>query len=131
MLKQVHRNITFFLLLGFFLLNSLLPGFGAEFQKLPSLVNHYQHHLEEHEAVDFMEFLAIHYNGESKHTQDESHEDLPLFQGAANTFHAIAHEPFNVKITPPVNAAVNTKLLPENHYAYAPIGSLFQPPKQA
>jgi hypothetical protein len=129
-LKQFHRNSTF-LLLGFFLVSSLLPGFGTEFKKLPSLVNHYQHHLEDHESVGFIEFLALHYDSESEHTKSESHEDLPLFQGAASVFYAIAHEPFNLRMVPPTNNKEALKVLPENLYAYAPVGALFQPPKQA
>lgn len=120
-----------FVLVGFFLLSSLLPGFGAEFQKIPSLVNHYQHHLEDHETTGFLDFLVLHYDSESNHNKTESHEDLPLFQGASSVFYAIPHEPFSANISPLASAVVSNKVLIENHYAYAPIGSLFQPPKKA
>lgn len=127
--KKLRRKVVY-VLAGFFLLNSLLPGFGTELQKLPSLVNHYQHHLEDHEAVGFLDFLALHYDSESEHSKSESHEDLPLFQGVSAAFHAITQELFVFKSNTLFAFGSNYQSLEENHYAYTPVGSLFQPPKQ-
>ena len=114
---------------GFFLLGSFLPSNIAEFSKLPSLINHYQHHLEEHEQVSFVDFLVMHYDAESQHLNDESHDDLPLFQLVSNHFVANTQELFFWQLVVPEIKRLAVSNMRENHYAYLPSETLFQPPR--
>jgi hypothetical protein len=114
---------------GFFLLGSFLPSNIAEFSKLPSLINHYQHHLEEHEQISFVDFLVMHYDAESQHLNDESHDDLPLFQVVSNNFVANTQELFFWQLVVPEIKRLTVSSMRENHYAYLPSETLFQPPR--
>jgi hypothetical protein len=76
------RKSAIYIMALFTLCTAILPGQGmAELQKIPMLIGHYQHHLEEHDGdqLSFTSFLWMHYGDSSKHKTEESHEDLPLY----------------------------------------------------
>lgn len=113
----------------FFMLSSFLPGFGEELKKLPSLVNHYQHHLQEHEPISFLAFLKLHYDAESGHTEDEEHQDLPLFQFSAPTVVATTHDLPTLNFHIPLVKYLPVSLIRQSDYSYLYAADLLQPPK--
>lgn len=114
----------------FFLLSSFLPGFGEELKKLPSLVNHYQHHLEEHEPISFIAFLKLHYDSDSAHNTDEEHEDLPLFQFTAHTVVATTQDLPTLNLDVPLVRSLPAPLHKQSDYFYLHAADLLQPPKR-
>ncbi len=112
-------------------IGSLLPGFSNQLNKLPSLVNHYKHHVEEHGDISISEFISLHYIDDSAHKEEEDHQDLPFFQMSTTSLVAVSHE---FEIVHPSLPALNTFELgfyKPNHYSFQDSESIFQPPRLA
>lgn len=79
----------------YFLLGSFMPSSDwDEIPKVFELFNHYQHHQQsEAQPISFMEFLALHYGGESKHKEQEDHSRLPFSHVIVSAFTAIVQQP--------------------------------------
>lgn len=131
---QVVKNLGFkkwgLLLLGItFLISSLLPGFSEQLNKLPSLVNHYRHHVEEHNTISFAEFIELHYGDNSSHKQEENHQDLPLYH-VNGTFLIVMFQelPVNIFEVPELTFIEHTAYKQEL-YSFLNPGYIFQPPR--
>jgi hypothetical protein len=65
----------------YFLTGSLMPGgHWDEFPGIINLMGHYQEHQQraQNHSITFMEFLALHYNSDLGHKQQEDHSKLPF-----------------------------------------------------
>jgi hypothetical protein len=121
-----------FLFLGImFLVSSLMPGFTEQLNKLPSLVNHYRHHVEEHDTTNFAEFISIHYGDDATHRNEEDHGDLPLYQISGSVMLVMVQEfpIFNLDIA--VTSAVTNTSYKDQSYSFKKVGGIFQPPRLA
>jgi hypothetical protein len=119
-----------FLLLGtLFLISSLLPGFAEQLNKLPFLVNHYRHHVEEHDTASFSEFITLHYGEDPTHRNEENHQDLPLYH-VSGTVLIIMLQKFTSSIVEvPELAFVEFTAHKQQLYASLNPGTIFQPPR--
>lgn len=104
-----------------------------ELHKIPSLVNHYFHHLNEDTAsaeLSFVDFLEMHYGDSSAHRNEENHEDLPLFHACCATVFFVAEEVIDM-----VYGETNHKRtffpLYAIDYSYSAGKGIFQPPRLA
>lgn len=43
-----------------------------------ALLDHYQHHVSEHENVSFVDFLVVHYSEQYHHEDGDAHKEIPL-----------------------------------------------------
>lgn len=100
----------------------------AELNKIPSLIQHYNHHKTEHaEAISFVDFLKLHY-GNSAHNQEEDHGDLPFFDSLCACLlfvHSVQQQiTFTALFTSPLASIELT-----NNYHLLHHEAIFQPPK--
>lgn len=111
------------------MLSGFLPEQSvAELNKLPSLVQHYFHHQQEHDAgISVIDFIAMHY-GESEHTKEENHEDLPLFHSLCTCL-LFVHVSDNQLFQPLVFAQAITHADFQDAYFFLSHRAIFQPPK--
>jgi hypothetical protein len=100
----------------------------AELNKIPSLIQHYNHHKTEHaEVISFVDFLALHY-GNSTHNKEEDHGDLPFFDSLCTCLlfvHTVQQQVYfaSTFIVPLVSFELS------NNYHLLHHESIFQPPK--
>jgi hypothetical protein len=125
------KMVAFSFVGSLFLLSSLMPGFSEQVNKLPSLVNHYRHHLEEHGTVSISEFISLHYSDDSRHKQEEDHQDLPLFQISPSNIVALQQDFYVFQLEAPVAAPIELARVKHNLYSFRKPGGIFQPPKFA
>jgi hypothetical protein len=131
MIKSGFKKWGFLLLGTLFLISSLLPGFTEQLNKLPSLVNHYRHHVEEHDTASFSEFIALHYGDDSNHKTEENHQDLPLYHVSGTTLIVMFQEfPANIGPVPELTFIEHTPYKQELYSSLNP-GTIFQPPRLA
>ena len=123
--QHIFQTITVTMLF----VGSLLPGFSNQLNKLPSLVNHYKHHVEEHGDITISTFIALHYNENSSHRSEENHQDLPFFQMSTTSLVAVSHEFEMVHPVLPTINAFEIGYYKPNHYSFQDCGSIFQPPR--
>lgn len=130
-IKSSFKKWGFLLLGTLFLISSLLPGFAEQLNKLPSLVNHYRHHVEEHDTAGFSEFIALHYGDDSNHKNEENHQDLPLYHVSGTTLIVMFQE-FSANIVPvPELTFVEFTAYKQELYSFSIPGTIFQPPRLA
>ncbi len=125
------RQSAIYIITLFTLCSAILPGQGiAEMQKIPMLVEHYHHHLEEHdgEQLSFTSFLWMHYSDASSHKTEESHEDLPLYHQCCACQFFIAEELFEF-VAPGHNETPAYTAQLTNTYFHQPYSAIFQPPR--
>lgn len=121
-----------FLFLGaMFLVSSLMPGFTEQLNKLPSLVNHYRHHVEEHDTTSFAEFISIHYGDNSSHRNEEDHGDLPFYQISGTVMLVLVQEFPIVNLELASNPAIEHTSYKDQSYSFKKSGGIFQPPRLA
>ncbi|MES2780685.1 MAG: hypothetical protein V4651_12395 [Bacteroidota bacterium] len=113
-------------------LTAILPGQGiSELHKIPALIHHYKHHQETpgHGQLSFSDFLAMHYNQNSAHKQEEDHEDLPLFHTCCVNILFVSE---TIQIV--LNATISEPSLQpkevKNEYNYSLHHTIFQPPRK-
>ncbi len=131
MKKGLFKKWAFLFLGAMFLLSSLMPGFTEQLNKLPSLVNHYVHHVEEHDTAGFAEFIAIHYGDDATHRNEEDHGDLPLYQISGSVALVLVQEfpVINLEITS--HAKLEHTSYKDQSYSFEKLGGIFQPPRMA
>ncbi|MES2558636.1 MAG: hypothetical protein V4590_02780 [Bacteroidota bacterium] len=111
--------------------SAIIPGQAmAELHKIPALINHYKHHQNGggHEQMSFTAFLAMHYDRNSAHKEEEDHGDLPLFHSCCVNVLFVAETTTIVlwiKETEPALLPVEVK----NQYSYSLHHTIFQPPR--
>ncbi len=115
----------------FTLFSAVLPGQGiAELQKVPMLIEHYQHHIQEHDGaqLSFTDFLWMHYSNSSSHKTEESHEDLPLYHQCCACQFFIAEERLEFVAVGRSETPAPTEHLPDKYF-HQPYSAIFQPPR--
>lgn len=115
----------------FTLFSAVLPGQGmGELQKIPMLIGHYQHHLQEHDGdqLSFTAFLWMHYGDSSSHKTEESHDDLPLFHQCCACQFFIAEELFVFSVASNTEDPTHPEHL-FDPYFHQPYNAIFQPPR--
>lgn len=128
-LERFVRNILQATTVFMLFVGSLLPGFSAQLNKLPSLVNHYRHHVEDHGQISITEFIAMHYTDNSSHKEEENHEDLPFFQMSTTSLVAVAHAFEVLHPSLPAVFHIEAGFYKPNHYSFQNFGGIFQPPR--
>jgi len=119
-----------FMVLGtLFLISSFLPGFNEQLNKLPSLVNHYRHHLAEEGDITVSDFIAMHYSEGSMHKGEEDHQDLPLYQNSVNVLHVLVEELPVYKIETPIVGKHEHACFKHDFYSFNKSSGIFQPPR--
>ncbi|MFN5921181.1 MAG: hypothetical protein ACK45I_07765 [Bacteroidota bacterium] len=112
-----------------FLISGFMPEQNlSEWSKLPSLVQHYYHHTQEHnQTLSFIEFLALLY-GDTQHAEEENHDDLPLFNSVCHCLLFVHQENQSLIQAVPLLSSVAFAGY-ANAYAGTRSVSIFQPPR--
>jgi hypothetical protein len=129
MVKLGFKKWGFLLLGTLFLMSSLLPGFSEQLNKLPALVNHYRHHVVEHDTASIGEFIELHYSQQSTHKTEEDHESLPLYHVNATYLLVVVQELPAFTLTAPENIFIEHADFKHDLYSFQNPGSIFQPPR--
>lgn len=112
------------------LANAVKPDLLMQLAKMPSLVAHYQHHInDENEQISFMDFLVLHYGQNSSHKQSENHDDLPLFTNSGAYLAFISTVSLNHEFTPVQNGSIQLNSAYSENYSFVKLTSIFQPPQ--
>lgn len=106
-----------------------MPGFTEQLNKLPSLVNHYRHHVLEHDTASFAEFIELHYGDGSVHKTEENHQDLPLYQVSSTILLVIVQEFPSYNVEAPTAAFIEHAVFRHKLYAFNSPKGIFQPPR--
>jgi len=72
------RLTKWILLLYVGLVASLPTCYLQQIIDVPALLEHYQHHVFEHEKVSFLDFLIVHYTEQYHHEDGNNHKENPL-----------------------------------------------------
>jgi hypothetical protein len=112
------------------LANAVKPDLLLQLSKIPSLVAHYHHHVnDENEQIGFLDFLVLHYGQNSTHRTAENHDDLPLFFNSTACFVMIT----NASATPDLAVHFIGYVQPffayTDFYSFDKLTSIFQPPQ--
>jgi hypothetical protein len=130
-LEKFFKHMIQWATVAMLFMGSLLPGFSSQLNKLPSLINHYRHHVEEHGNIGVAEFIAMHYNENSSHREEEDHQDLPFFQMSTTSLVALTDAFFTYSPELPSQSVLELGYYKPCHYSFQDCGSIFQPPKVA
>ncbi len=107
-------------------------AFVEDIARIPSLVNHYQHHQEEETpGISFLDFIAIHYTSDVSDT-DIDHHSLPLkHANDAGHVHLIpaftipeSQSGLLIVPTEVEHFTLHTQFIPNHN-----LDAIFQPPK--
>ncbi len=129
-MKHVGFKKWAFMVLGtLFLISSFLPGFNEQLNKLPSLVNHYRHHLAEEGFITVADFIDMHYSEGSLHKGEEDHQDLPLYQNSVNVLHVLVEELPVYNIETPIVGEHEHACFKHAFYSFNNPSGIFQPPR--
>jgi hypothetical protein len=124
-----YSLIVLIILLG---LNSLKPDLFEQLSRLPYLIGHFKHHtIDEKQNIDFISFLEMHYDEDSKHKSEENHDDLPLFTHCFSHYHILVIEELQAlgfHTLSDVPKPVDTYRF---HYSFTKLSAIFQPPRIA
>lgn len=129
-MKSIFKNTTAYLLLLLFLCNAIRIDFFEQLEKLPRLIEHYKHHVEEEgEQLSVYDFLVLHYDENSGHKQQENHEDLPLFTYCLNHTIQITVDENKHELLGSTQIINNYKQLITTDYSFTRVSGIFQPPR--
>lgn len=130
-LKKMLRHILHAFTVMILFCGALMPGFSNQLNKLPSLVEHYRHHLEHEGYATITEFIYLHYGESSSHKTAEDHQDLPFFQMSHTSLVALTHEFAAYELQAPDAPKPHEGFYPQVFYFYNEAGGIFQPPRLA
>lgn len=133
MIKLKKRLILFLVLVITF------PGETAHaFSFLPKFFSHYEHHIEEHHQVGFLEFIGEHFTSTAEHDKHEHHgdeqENCPFSHnhGTSQLVYVFKKEPNLILVNFSDISDQKKSELPDYRFTFSEYnGSIWQPPKIA
>jgi hypothetical protein len=112
------------------LANAVKPDLLMQLAKMPSLIAHYQHHInDENEQISFFDFLVLHYGQNSSHKQAENHDDLPLFNNSGACLAFISTVSLSHEFRLIQNGTIQLNSPYSENYSFVKLTSIFQPPQ--
>lgn len=123
------------MLLAFFFSLQIVTNnaFAEDVLRIPSLVEHYQHHQEkESHGLSFLDFITLHYGAGSENYKDIDHHSLPL-KHSSDVGHVHVPSVFTVSESGVGFSNVSIEIKHVHFYtSFIPnnnLESIFQPPK--
>jgi len=123
------------LALGFaflFLLGSLLPRSNfRELEKIPSMINHFEHHKKVFDKnLTFAAFLLLHFSPGTDHNEPSHQTELPLQNGIVASFAFTLPQHFSLAASLSEMAIQHFKPFSAS-YQFQYTSAWFQPPQVA
>jgi hypothetical protein len=121
-------------ILFFLIFLSANTEFG-QLLKLPVLIHHYLEHVELDENESLANFLKVHYEREINHPDDihGDHENLPFKTSDIHTAHVLVIlQPLQIEVLSITEKKVvqDKKIYSiEEHYSFAHLRNIWQPPR--
>lgn len=121
---------TLYILIGYFLLGSILPGMDfSQLTKLPNLIEHYRHHRTDDDTTTALQFFLQHFINPNLHQHKDAgdcHKKLPLksFEQTVNYF-------ISEETAPAVSSSFFYKISPfslQELLSVLPTSAVFRPP---